>query len=202
MWSDLVVLHTDELRCAQPQENDELVRLSPWQDARMSDCQRTEPSRIADERASLTGFLEYQRETLAMKCAGLTAEQLKQKAVPPSGLSLLGLIRHVAEVERSWFQVVWNGKDVQAYWPGTLNGTFAEFDVDSADPDEAFRVWQAACARSRAIVEAVESLDVTVHWRDEVFTLRYVLTHMLEEYARHNGHADLLRERVDGSTGE
>ncbi|MET8641374.1 DinB family protein [Streptomyces sp. NPDC004675] len=168
----------------------------------MSDHQRTEPSRTADERASLTGFLQYQRETLAMKCAGLTARQLKERAVPPSGLSLLGLVRHVAEVERSWFQVVWNGEDVRAYWPGTGNGTFAEFDVDSADPDEAFKVWQAACARSRAIVEAAESLDATVQWRDEVFTVRYVLTHMIEEYARHNGHADLLRERIDGVTGE
>jgi hypothetical protein len=168
----------------------------------MSDHQRTEPSRIADERASLTGFLQYQRETLTGKCAGLTARQLKERAVPPSGLSLLGLVRHVAEVERSWFQVVWNGQDVRAYWPGTVNGTFAEFDVDSADPDEAFKVWQAACARSRTIVEAAESLDVTVQRRDEVFTLRYVLTHMIEEYARHNGHADLLRERIDGATGE
>ncbi|MDX3854959.1 DinB family protein [Streptomyces sp. AK02-01A] len=168
----------------------------------MSDHQRTEPSRTADERTSLTGFLQYQRETLALKCAGLTTEQLREKAVPPSGLSLLGLIRHVAEVERSWFQVVWNGEDVRAYWPGTVHGTFAEFDSEAADPDEAFAVWRAASARSQAIVEAAESLDATVQWRAEVFSLRYVLTHMIEEYARHNGHADLLRERIDGTTGE
>ncbi|KOG88803.1 DinB family protein [Streptomyces varsoviensis] len=168
----------------------------------MNDHQRTEPSRTADERASLTGFLRYQRETLAMKCAGLTPEQLKRRAVPPSGLSLLGLVRHTAEVERSWFQVIWNGEDARGYWPGKVNGTFAEFDVDSADPDEAFEIWRAACERSEEIVEATDSLDATVRWRDEVFTLRYILTHMIEEYARHNGHADLLRELIDGTTGE
>ncbi|MET9517969.1 DinB family protein [Streptomyces sp. NPDC002994] len=168
----------------------------------MNDHQRTAPSRTAGERASLTGFLRYQRETLAMKCSGLTTSQLRDKVIPPSGLSLLGLVRHVAEVERMWFQVVWNGEEIAGYWPGKVNGTFAEFATDSADPDEAFKVWHAACARSRAIVEAAESLDATVEWRDEAYTLRYILTHMIEEYARHNGHADLLRERIDGATGE
>ncbi|BDM69769.1 hypothetical protein HEK616_32560 [Streptomyces nigrescens] len=167
-----------------------------------SDQQQTEPPRTADERASLSGFLQYQRETLAMKCAGLTAEHLKERAVPPSGLSLLGLVRHLAEVERSWFQVVWNGEDIRAYWPGAVHDTFAEFDVDSVDPDDAFTTWQTACARSRAIVDATESLDSTVQWGEDVFTLRYVLTHMIEEYARHNGHADMLREQIDGATGE
>ncbi|WP_349307927.1 MULTISPECIES: DUF664 domain-containing protein [unclassified Streptomyces] len=134
--------------------------------------------------------------------AGLTAGQLRERAVPPSGLLLLGLVRHAAEVERSWFRFVWSGEDVRPHWPRTESGAFAEFDTDSADPDEAFAVWQEACARSRAVVDAAESLDTTVQWRDEVFSLRYVLTHMIEEYARHNGHADLLRERIDGATGE
>ncbi|MFE2407514.1 DinB family protein [Kitasatospora sp. NPDC059408] len=168
----------------------------------MDDHKRAEPSRVADDRTSLTGFLQYQRETLAWKCAGLTAEQLRQRAVPPSGLSLLGLVRHMAEVERSWFRNVVTGEDVPAHWPRRAPGPFAEFDVDGADPDEAFRIWEEECARSRATVDAAESLDAVVHWRDEVFTLRYVLTHMIEEYARHNGHADLLRESIDGTTGE
>lgn len=168
----------------------------------MGDQKRSEPSQVAADRASLTGFLQYQRETLAWKCAGLTAEQLRERAVPPSELSLLGLVRHMAEVERSWFRAVVNGEQARAHWPGQVSGTFAEFDVDSADPDEALRVWEEECARSRAIVDATESLDVTVPWRDEVFSLRYVITHMIEEYARHNGHADLLRERIDGTTGE
>ncbi|MFE2022690.1 DinB family protein [Streptomyces sp. NPDC059499] len=168
----------------------------------MNDHRRTEPSRTADDRTSLTGFLQYQRETLELKCAGLTANQLRHKAVAPSGLSLIGLVRHTAEVERIWFQAVWNGEDPGAYWPGTVNGTFAEFDSHEADPVEAFTVWRTACARSREIVDAAGSLDATVKWRDELFSLRYILTHMIEEYARHNGHADLLRERIDGSTGE
>jgi hypothetical protein len=109
----------------------------------------------------------------------LSVEQLRERAVPPSALSLLGLVRHLVEVERSWFQLVWNGDDVRPYWPRPQPGTFGEFEVDSADPDEAFRVWHETCARSRAIVDAVGSLGATVQWRDEVFSLRYVLTHMI-----------------------
>lgn len=168
----------------------------------MEDHERTEPPLVADERASLTGFLQYQRETLAMKCAGLTTEQLKEKAIPPSGLSLLGLVRHMAEVERGWFRNTLNGEGSKAHWPGGKPGEFAEFDIESADPDEAFRIWHEECARSRAIVDGAESLDATGSYHDEVFSLRYILTHMIEEYARHNGHADLLRERIDGTTGE
>ncbi|MDA3647052.1 DinB family protein [Saccharopolyspora indica] len=163
---------------------------------------RTEPSRVADDRSSLTGFLQYQRETLALKCAGLTADQLRRRAVPPSALSLLGLVRHVAEVERSWFRVVLRGENVPPHWHRPVPGRFAEFDVDSADPAEAFEIWAEECARSRATVDGFESLDTTVQWRGEVYSLRYVITHMIEEYARHNGHADLLRERIDGATGE
>ncbi|WP_308401678.1 DinB family protein [Streptomyces roseoverticillatus] len=137
-----------------------------------------------------------------MKCSGLSADQLRQKAVPPSGISLLGLIRHLAEVERSWFQNVMNGENTPGYWGRRPDGEFAEFHVDEADPDEAFGVWHAAYARSRAVVDAAGSLDVLGHYNEEEFSLRYVLTHMIEEYARHNGHADLLRERIDGSTGE
>lgn len=170
--------------------------------AGMNDEQRTQPSPTADDRASLTSFLQYQRETLSAKCAGLTTAQLRETAVPPSGLSLLGLVRHAAEVERIWFRTVWRGEIVPAHWPGESNGTFAEFDAVCADPQEAFSIWHEECSRSRAIVQAAESLDATVHWRDQEFSLRYILTHMIEEYARHNGHADLLRERLDGRTGE
>ncbi|WP_037914324.1 DinB family protein [Actinacidiphila yeochonensis] len=168
----------------------------------MDDHQRTEPSRRAGDRASLTGFLQYQRETLAWKCAGLTAEQLGRRAVPPSDLSLIGLVRHMAEVERSWFRNVVAGGTAPAHWHRREPGHQAEFDVDGTDPEEAFRVWEEECARSRATVEGAASLDDTLHWRGEVFTLRYVITHLIEEYARHNGHADLLRECLDGATGE
>ncbi|SDJ23702.1 Protein of unknown function [Actinokineospora alba] len=168
----------------------------------MDKQQRTEPSYVADERASLTQFLDWQRQTLEMKVAGLNADQLKEKAVPPSAISLLGLVRHLAEVERSWFRNVMNGEQVPSYWGRGADGYRADFDVDDADPDKAFEVWHDACAQSRAIVDAAESLDVIGRHGDEEYSLRYVLTHMIEEYARHNGHADFLRERIDGATGE
>ncbi|MFJ2773629.1 DinB family protein [Streptomyces sp. NPDC087300] len=164
---------------------------------------RAEPPHSgAGERASLTAFLQYQRETLAMKCAGLTADQLRERAVPPSEMSLLGLVRHLAEVERSWFRNVLNGEDLRANWRPRVPGEYADFDVAGADPDEAFEIWHTECARSRALVDATDDLDVTVRFHDEEYSLRYILTHMIEEYARHNGHADLLRERLDGATGE
>ena len=174
---------------------------TPGMMSRMGDHQRTEPPRESDERATLSGFLQYQRETLAMKCAGLTTEQLRRRAVPPSELSLLGLVRHMAEVERGWFRRVLNGENIARRWIRE-SGEYADFDVDAADGEEAFGAWQEECARSRALVDAAESLDVVGRRGDEVFSLRWILTHMIEEYARHNGHADLLRERIDGSTGE
>ncbi|GHB67568.1 hypothetical protein GCM10010347_42080 [Streptomyces cirratus] len=168
----------------------------------MNDDQRIHPSKVADDRASLTSFLDYQRATLAMKCAGLTGEQLKRKAIPTSGLTLLGLVRHAASVERSWFRFVVNAEEVKAPWPGEVDGTFAEFDVEDADVGEAFDVWHEECVRARAVASAFDSLDDTVNFRGETMSLRYVLTHMIEEYARHNGHGDLLREAIDGAVGE
>ncbi|MFE6050391.1 DinB family protein [Kitasatospora sp. NPDC056446] len=167
----------------------------------MSDDERTETPRTADERTTLAGFLDYQRDTLAMKCAGLTAEQLRSRVLEPSGLSLLGLVRHLAEVERSWFRNVLNDEGVPGFWKNP-DGSFAEFDVETADPDEAFAIWRRECERSRELVAAAESLDVLGRYGEEVFSLRWIITHMIEEYARHNGHADLLREHLDGTTGE
>ncbi|MEV8455284.1 DinB family protein [Streptomyces sp. NPDC052095] len=168
----------------------------------MSEDARSRPPQVGDECASLSGFLQYQRETLAMKCAGLTAAQLRTAAVPPSDLTLLGLVRHLAEVERSWFRRVLKDEVAPPHWPGPNPGEFAEFDVADADPAEAFRIWEEESARSRATVEAADSLDITGSYGEEVFSLRYILTHLIEEYARHNGQADLLRERLDGVTGE
>lgn len=168
----------------------------------MREDPRNRPPQVGDEHASLSGFLQYQRETLAMKCAGLTGAQLREAAVPPSDLTLLGLVRHLAEVERSWFRRVLKDEVAPPHWPGPKPGEFAEFEVADADPEEAFRIWHEECARSRAAVEAAESLDITGSYGDEAFSLRYILTHMIEEYARHNGQADLLRERIDGATGE
>lgn len=171
----------------------------------MDDDQRTDPPLAGDERATLTAFLQYHRDTLALKCAGLTPDQLRERAVPPSSLSLLGLVRHMAEVERGWFRMVLNGERLPMLWSGE-DDPDADFndvgDADQADVDEAFRAWNEECERSRAIVDAAESLEVAGHRRDREFSLRWILTHMIEEYARHNGHADLLRERIDGATGE
>ncbi len=168
----------------------------------MSEYQRTAPSKTADDRTSLTAFLDHQRETLAWKCAGLSADRLRTKAVPTSGLTLLGLVRHAVETERSWFRLVLGGERLTSYWPRTVTGDFGEFHVEDADVDEAFAAWRAACEDSRSAAEAVNSLDETVEFRGESISLRYILTHMIEEYARHNGHADLLREALDGTTGE
>ncbi len=168
----------------------------------MIDGQRHQPVLAGDERATLTSILQWQRDTLMMKCAGLTEEQLRTKAVPPSGLSLLGLVRHLAEVERGWFRNVLAGEDVRGYFPQNEAGEWTEFHVEDADVADSFRIWAQTCERSRAIVDAAESLDVTGEFGDQPYSLHYILTHMIEEYARHNGHADLLREVIDGATGE
>ncbi|MFE4635818.1 DinB family protein [Streptomyces sp. NPDC056773] len=168
----------------------------------MIDEQRTRPVLVGDERATLTSVLQWQRDTLMMKCAGLSDEQLRRRAVAPSGLSLLGLVRHLAEVERGWFINLVGGGDVRGYFGQNEAGEWREFHVDDADVAGSFKLWEDTCARSRAIVEAAESLDVTNSYEGQAYSLHYVLAHMIEEYARHNGHADLLREAIDGSTGE
>ncbi|MEV7028023.1 DinB family protein [Kitasatospora sp. NPDC093558] len=167
----------------------------------MDNDQRTTTLRTAAERDTLASFLDHQRDTLAMKCAGLTPGQLRTRALQPSGLSLLGLVRHLAEVERSWFRNVLADEGRPGFWKHP-DGSFAEFDVDDADPDEAFAVWRGECEHARELVAAAPSLETPGHYGEEVFSLRWILTHMIEEYARHNGHADLLREHIDGTTGE
>ncbi len=166
---------------------------------------RPEPPTVADERDTLVGFLNYQRATLAWKCDGLTPEQLASRAMPPSGLSLLGLLRHLAEVEQGWFRDFAGETDVV---PLYSNAAERDLDIDAAvaDPamvERAYADWRSEIAHSDEIVSR-SSLDQTFvdPSRGTTFTLRWVLVHMIEEYARHNGHADLLREALDGSTGE
>ena len=173
----------------------------------MTERFRDEPVHEGDERATLTTFLDYQRGTLEWKCAGLTAEQLRRREVPPSEISLLGLVRHMAGVERAWFRGVVNGEKIPNLWTtpeAAAAGEDHDFTVVGADPEEAFAAWRAEVARAREIVAASPTLDVTRTRRrtGETFSLRWILTHMIEEYARHNGHADLIRERLDGETGE
>jgi uncharacterized damage-inducible protein DinB len=163
---------------------------------------RTYPPFEADERATLTAFLDYQRATLALKCEGLTDDQLRERAVPPSSLSLLGLVRHMAEVERNWFRPVLAGEEMAGIFSPDMDWEVAFRDAATADVAEAFRLWRAECDHARALVAAAPSFDLTGFRRSGYVSLRWVMTHMIEEYARHNGHADLIRERLDGSTGE
>ena len=162
---------------------------------------RTEPPYVGDERAVLTGFLDFHRDTLEWKCAGLTSEQMRERAVGPSSLSLLGLVRHLADVERGWFRRGVAGEDATPLFYSD-NDRDGDFDnVGTADVDEAFAAWRAEVTRAREITAAA-SLDDTFTRRDQEISMRWVLVHMIEEYARHNGHADFIRERIDGATGE
>jgi uncharacterized damage-inducible protein DinB len=158
--------------------------------------------RVADERTTLTAFLEWQRVTLARKCEGLTADQLRLRAAPPSTLSLLGLVRHMADVERGWFRRDLAQESIDSIYSSEADPD-GDFDnVETADADEAFATWRAACEEARAILTA-HALDDTFPRKStgETFSARWMLTHMVEEYSRHNGHADLLRQHIDGAVG-
>jgi len=137
-----------------------------------------------------------------MKCADLDAGQLACRSVPPSTMSLLGLLRHMAEVERHWFRRTLNGEELPHLWSDTHDFQ-AAYDASGATREEAFTAWEAEVAHARRIEAAAESLDVTAYvasWKEEA-SLRLVMLHLIHEYARHNGHADFLRQAVDGATG-
>ena len=169
---------------------------------RSRSCSPVRPSHLSASvsREMLDAWLDFQRDTLALKCDGLTGEQLRERAVPPSGLSLLGLVRHMAEGERQWFAMVLGGEQVPYHYY-TDDNPEAEFDVDDADVAEAFATWRAECTEARARAAAAPSLDTTGTQDGKDFPLRWIMVHMIEEYARHNGHADLLRGRIDGAVG-
>jgi uncharacterized damage-inducible protein DinB len=163
---------------------------------------RIAPPLIGGEREMLRAFLDYHRATLAIKCEGLSDEELRRASMPPSTLSLLGLVRHMAEVERTWFRIVINGEDIPLVWSDEGDYQVA-YDASTATRPEAFAAWRAEVEHARRIEEAAESLDVTGHqprWNEDV-SLRLVMLHLIHEYARHNGHADLLREAIDGTVG-
>jgi Protein of unknown function (DUF664) len=163
---------------------------------------RHDPPTVAGERQSLDSWLDYHRATLLFKCQGLTGEQLARRAVEPSSLSLLGLVRHMAEVERSWFRRRFAGQaGLGALY---CSEQYPDGDFDLAEPGGAeadFATFTVECDLAREAA-AGRSLDDTFVGRGrETIDLRWVYVHMIEEYARHNGHADLLRERIDGITG-
>lgn len=171
---------------------------------------RPEPPLVADEVTMLRAYLDYQRATLAWKCDGLGAEGLRA-TVGPSTMTLGGLLEHMALVEDSWFCRRLHGRDIGAPWNTVDWDADNDWEWNSAaddTPEQLRTMWQGAVERSRtALDEALDDggLDRLADrsWPDgRSPSLRWILCHMIEEYARHNGHADLLRESVDGATGE
>jgi uncharacterized damage-inducible protein DinB len=157
---------------------------------------------IAGERQMLEARLEFHRQTLLGKCSGLTAGQLRQRAAPPSTLSLLGLVRHMTDVERAWFRRRVAGEDIAFLYFSEADPD-GEFDnVEDADAEQDFAAYLAEAELARRAA-AGRDLDETFHHArlDVEMSVRWVYLHMIEEYARHNGHADVLRERIDGATG-
>jgi uncharacterized damage-inducible protein DinB len=166
----------------------------------MTTDNRPEPPSTGGEREMLAGFLDFHRATLLWKLEGLDDEQLRRPMVP-SGTSLLGMVKHLAYVERWWFQQVWAGREVT--YPWTDEDPDADWRVEPPETTEdILALYRGECDASRQIVAAASSLDeVAQHPRRER-NRRWILVHMIEETARHNGQADILREQLDGVTGE
>jgi hypothetical protein len=171
--------------------------MSVWPDA-----PRADPTKISNEGGSLESWLEFHRATLLMKCAGLEPEQLATRSCPPSSLSLLGLVRHMTEVE-PWFHD-FDGEP-EGEWYSTDDDPDGGFDsVDPFRADADLAAYHASVDRSRRAVVGrdLDEISPSPGSNGEAISLRWIFQHMIEEYARHNGHADLLRERIDGATGD
>ncbi len=169
----------------------------------LSGVTRPDPPLTGGERPMLTVWLDFERATLLWKCEGLDGAALARRTVPPSALSLLGLVRHMAAVEWWWFDHIFTGSSSPE-----LISTVDDIDADfnDIDPDRAqaeLDLFGRQCEVSRAIAAAAASLDVaSVSTEKPTVSLRWIMIHMIEEYARHNGHAALLRELIDGTVGE
>jgi hypothetical protein len=168
----------------------------PWT---APDVSLPEARLTGDDRPVLEGFLAWHRALLRHKCAGLTGEQLAQRAVPPSNLSLLGLVRHMAKVERRWFRERIAGQQLDPMYDPALG---QDADFEDLDPDRAQADYERLLQECRLADEALAaaSYDDTITAPLGVMSVHSVVIHMIEEYAQHNGHADLLRERIDGTT--
>ncbi len=180
-----------------------MPEISPQNYAKQwSDDSRPELPKVGDERSVLTAFLDWHRATFELKCSGAAPQRLSELSVPPSRLTLHGLARHLAGVERWWFAIQFAGEDVPMlnYSDDDPDQDFEQLD---GDVTEALSVWRTECAHSREIVHATPSLEQTGKEKrtGQPVSLRVILVKMIAEYARHNGHADLLRERLDGATG-
>ncbi|WP_240641398.1 DinB family protein [Nocardioides ferulae] len=168
---------------------------------------RTHPPMAAGERETLLAFLDFQRQTLRLKASGLTAEQLRTP-LPPSSLTLAGLLKHAALVEDNWFAHVLRGDEPAQPWASVDWDADPDWEFRTANqdaPDDLFALFDAATAASDAVLAEITDLDhLAARQRrsGERASLRWILLHMIEEYARHAGHADLIRESIDGQTGE
>jgi len=161
---------------------------------------RVDPPAAGSERELLISFLDNYRETILLKTSGLSEEQLRRRLVP-SATTLLGIVKHLGYVERSWFRMRFNGEDLRVPW--TDQDPDADFRIEPGETAESvFAFYREQVERARAIV-ATSGLDDTVKGKArQPYTLRWILVHMIEETARHAGHADILREVTDGATGE
>jgi hypothetical protein len=165
---------------------------------------RIDPDRLSQEKQALDEWVDFHRATLLMKCEGLTSAQLRTRSAEPSTLTLVGLVRHMSDVERGWFRRNAAGESVDFHY-STDEAPEADFEVDSADASADIAHFVAECQRCREAT-AHMTLDEVVpsrgHHPERTRNVRWIYLHMIEEYARHNGHADLLRERIDGATGD
>lgn len=166
--------------------------------AKLSAPTRTDPPLVAGEKEMLVAYLDFHRETIALKCAGLPPDKLNEAAVPPSDLTLHGLVRHLAGVEQWWLHQQFAREEVEPLFAnpeddfGDLSGSF----------DDSVALWRAQIEHSRRIVEAASLDDTSIRIQTgEDISLRRILMLLIGDYARHCGHADLLRERIDRSVG-
>jgi len=167
----------------------------------IQDPRRQDPPFVLDERPMLEAWLEFHRTTLLLKCEGLDDHGRKARPVPTSRLSLHGLLRHMAEVERNWFQrVLLRDAGAEPIWYDRAVEDSELVPLDDADWESDLAAWHAECDAARRAATA-HGLDDTGLWQRQPCSLRWIYTHMIEEYARHNGHADLIRELVDGRVG-
>ena len=161
---------------------------------------RTDPPRAGGERALLTGWLDFYRATIEMKCEGLDRRQLAEAAVAPSHFSLLGLVRHLSEMERGYFRNGIGGENLPLIYCSDKDPDGDFLLAASADPDEAFTVWREERKRANQVIARSELSDAPA--AGSRHSVRWALVKVIGEYARHTGHADLLRERIDGATGD
>jgi uncharacterized damage-inducible protein DinB len=162
---------------------------------------RVRPTYLQGERELLAGWLEFHRATLLVKCEGLSDEMRKARPVSTSLLSLHGLVRHIAETERNWFSRILEAKpDLGRIWYDPAVEGSPIVPLDDANWEADLATYREVCGHSRKAAEA-HALDDTGTWRDKQVSLRSIYLHMIQEYARHNGHADIIRELLDGEVG-